>query len=262
MQYLYKLHFKYLYRSTNSYTSSTISSISNTIKTANDRMLNMNSKTVNTSTIDKGEPTKTNGSKELIKSPQIISNELHANKTRPKVKSSIDVLKSQIKEVKNAGRSTSDSNFNSSSIKNDDSQNCTAEQAFVSTYEKLVFNNETSFPPSDCKSEISETYDELGILFSQYMKMQTRLCQRRYCSLQRHLKRRMRHSTRKCQTKFNYYSIYSYDQRPMCNSGNVCTDTYDELKLMCTSPAERKGIYQCMFKRRKHFLNQPCILSN
>lgn len=123
--------------------------------------------------------------------------------------------------------------------------------------ESVVRSNEGA---SVCaQSEVSETCNELGMLFSQYLKHKVRLCERKACPISRHLKRRCnKHSTRQCRRKLNYRQTYPYDQRPACNSGNVCTDTYDELKLMCASPSKRNNIYRCMFNRRKEFLNQPC----
>ncbi|XP_043507869.1 uncharacterized protein LOC122527604 [Frieseomelitta varia] len=174
------------------------------------------------------------------------------------MKSSIDILRCNIKETQNHGKiSKSNENFNHTLLlKADTSRNYIAEPTFSTVSEKLLISD------NNISSEICEIYDELGILFSQYIKLQTQPCQRKYCSLKRYLKQKIQHTTKKCQTRFNYQHAYPYDQRPACNSGNICTDTYDELKLMCKSLTERKNIYQCMFKRRKHFLNQPCILSN
>lgn len=215
--------------------------------------------------INKSDTIKRNKSKEL-KSQINLNKCAHSKKLQQKMKSSIDILQNEIKESKSFVKISKSDNF-STSLKNnfDNFINCnlnnfTTEQTSVSTPKKLVSNNENIFTVSNHKSEISETYDELAILFAQYMKLQTRLCQRKYCSLKRYLKQQTQHTTRKCQIRFNH-RIYPYDQRPMCNSGNICIDTYDELKLMSTSPTERKNIYQHMFKRRKHFLNQPCILS-
>ncbi|XP_031365142.1 uncharacterized protein LOC116185236 [Apis dorsata] len=219
-------------------------------------------------TINKSDTIERDRSKLKINSQINLDKCVHSKKLQQKMKSSIDILQNEIKESKSFVKiSKSDKNFSTSLAKNFDNfinynlNNFTTEQTSVSTPKKLVSNNENIFTIPNHKSEISETYDELAILFAQYMKLQTRLCQRKYCFLKRYLKQQTQHTTRKCQMRFNYHRIYPYDQRPMCNSGNICIDTYDELKLMSTSPTERKNIYQHMFKRRKHFLNQPCILS-
>lgn len=250
------VNWKPFYRSTNSCINSILSDVSNTIKIANDQILSINSETKNTSTC------KTNGVKndkfKELKS-EINLTDAHLKKMQEKMKSSIDILRCNIKEVQNHGKiSKSNENFVHTLLPKADTRNYIAEPTST---EKLVSSN-NSFILSDNKSEICEIYDELGILFSQYIKLQTQPCQRKYCSLKKYLKQKIQHTTLKCQTRFNYQHVYPYDQRPACNNGNICIDTYDELKLMCKSPTERKNIYQCMFKRRKHFLNQPCILSN
>lgn len=198
---------------------------------------------------------------------------------KKKMKSSIDVqlsylkensqgLRDHIKEMRSSYRkSRSEDNFanrvTSLKARNDNrNDSFTPRNDCTLISGRLVCNNEGVCPPLDHDSETSETYDELGILFSQYMKLQVEPCQRTYCLLSRNLKQRTRHSMRKCQTRFNYRQVYPYDQRPGCNSGNVCMDTYDELKLMRTSASERKHVYRCMFERRKQFLNQPCTLPN
>ncbi|CAD1468126.1 unnamed protein product, partial [Heterotrigona itama] len=250
-----------LKRSTNSCINSTLSDVSNTIKITNNQILSINSKTNNISTCitDKTNGAKKDKLKEL--KSEINLTDAHFKKIQEKMKSSIDILRCNIKEAQNY-RKISNSNENcihTLLVKTDTFRNYIAEPT---ASEKLVSNNNNSFILSDNKSEICEIYDELGILFSQYLKLQTRPCQRKYCSLKRYLKQKIQHTTKKCQTRFNYQHVYPYDQRPACNSGNVCIDTYDELKLMYKSSTERKNIYQRMFKRRKHFLNQPCILSN
>ena len=177
-------------------------------------------------------------------------------------------LRDHIKEMRRSYRkSRSEDNFASRvtplKARNDDrNDSFTPRDDCTLISGRLVCNNEGVYPPLDHDSETSETYDELGILFSQYMKLQVEPCRRTYCPLSRHLKQRTRHSMRKCQTRFNCRQVYPYDQRPGCNSGSVCTDTYDELKLMRTSASERKNVYRCMFERRKQFLNQPCALPN
>lgn len=193
---------------------------------------------------------------------QRISNEhaVYAEKMQRKIKSSINILRSNVKEVRNPQRSKSDVNFVITLAKNDSTKNLVPRQTLTS--KQFSYDNENIGDLLEHSSQMRETYDELGILFSQYIKLETHRCHRNYCVLKRHLKRGIQHSTRKCQTRFNCHQIYPFDQRPTCNSGNICTDTYDELKLMCTSPGERKSIYQHMFRRRKQFLNQPYILSD
>lgn len=205
------------------YTNSTMSSISNTIEAKS----------------EENSFTRVN--------PEI--NKLHSKKMKIKMKSSIDILKSQTKEIKIPERKVkSENNIMIPAIKNENIKDC------ISIPERFT----ESLSPR-LNSETNEIYDELGILFSQYMKLQIKPCRRKYCIRSRNLKR-MQHSTKQCHTRFN--QIYSYDQRPICNSGNICEDTYDELKLMFTLRSERKKIYQRMFTRRKEFLNQPCISIN
>ncbi|CAK9829316.1 hypothetical protein ANTRET_LOCUS6677 [Anthophora retusa] len=252
-------------RSIVSYTNSTLSSTSNTVKTENDRILNMNSETDNTSLYitDKNNPTKTDELKEIMSQASLNEYNVYPKKIHKEIKSSGDILNSQIKEAKEAKKKSKfDENLADISLIRDASTDFFTDKNFISTPKKLVCSSKNILSSKDRNSEISETYDELGILFSQYIKLQTQQCQRKYCPLKRHLKRKMQHSVKKCQTRFNYYQIYPYDQRPTCNNGNVCTDTYDELKLMCITPSERKNIYERMFKRRKHFLNQSYTLSN
>ncbi|XP_076649777.1 uncharacterized protein LOC143357283 [Halictus rubicundus] len=180
------------------------------------------------------------------------------------MKSSVDIQLNCFREIKNPRRkSKSDENVTYGIISptvRSSINNCFSPRDFTTLTESLVHSNEGTHAILDQQSEVSETFNELGMLFSQYLKHQVHLCQRKACPLSRHLKQRSKHSTRQCQKKLNYHQIYPYDQRPACNSGNVCTDTYDELKLMCTSPSKRNNIYQCMFNRRKEFLNQPCSI--
>lgn len=238
--------------------------MSNTIKIANDQILSIDSETKNTSTCITDKTDEKDKLKEL--KSEINLTDIHFKKIQEKMKSSVDILRCNIKDAQNHGKiSKSNENIiHTLLLKTDTFRNYIAEPTFSTVSEKLVSNNNNNnnFISSDNKSEICEIYDELGILFSQYLKLQTQPCQRKYCSLKRYLKQKMQHTTKKCQTRFNYQHVYPYDQRPACNSGNICLDTYDELKLMCKPSTERKNIYQCMFTRRKHFLNQPCILSN
>ncbi|XP_031828270.1 uncharacterized protein LOC116425137 isoform X3 [Nomia melanderi] len=181
---------------------------------------------------------------------------------KDRLKSSVEIQLNCFNEMKSITRkSKSDNNVTYgivSSVPTNDINNSPFDQDFALLYENLVYKRESAYTRLDHRSKASETYDELGMLFSRYLKYQTELCQRKACPLSRHLKQRYKHSTQHCQRRFNYRRIRPYDQRPACSSGNVCTDTYDELKLMCTSPSKRKNIYQRMSKRRKEFLNQPC----
>ncbi|XP_050584761.1 uncharacterized protein LOC126919493 [Bombus affinis] len=252
-------HCKHLYRSTNSYTSSTLSNRSNAIKIGIDQILQVNSKIKNCSIYNSVKINTVNRDnlKELKSQINLNEHNGYLKKKEKRMKSSIDILRYEIKEAREKILKT-DKNFIGTSLMKNNCKNSIIEQTIL---EQLICNNHICIS-SDNTSEISETYDELGILFSQYIKLQTQLCQRKYCPLKRYLKHKVQHTTRKCQTKFNYSRIYPYDQRPTCNNGNICIDTYDELKLMCTTPTRRKDIYRCMFKRRKHILNQPCIISN
>lgn len=252
----YSNNFKHLYRSTNSYISSTLSDISNAVKTRNYQTLQKNTSIC---TLGKINTDKRDEIKEL---KSLLNLNEHTTYPR-KIKSSIDISSSEIQKIKSPGTSTvSDKNLsNNSSIKTNNLKNFSIKQTFISTPEQLIHDEENTFVSLKYKADINETDDELGIFFSQYIKLQTRPCQRKYCPLKRYLRQHIQHTTKKCQKKFIYY-MYSYDQRPTCNSGNICTDTYDELKLMCSLPRERKNIYKYMFQRRKHFLNQPCILSS
>ncbi|XP_053971206.1 uncharacterized protein LOC128872488 isoform X1 [Hylaeus volcanicus] len=192
-----------------------------------------------------------------------------------RTKSSMDIRLNHFKEnwpsiedqLENSRRkSKSDENFIHKNAlygtRNDNTKYYFVSQDISSEPEKIVYNNQGVYESATFNSEASEICDELGILFSRYIKLEAQPCVRKYCPISRRLKQRARHSIKKCQTKSNYHQIYPYDQRPACNSGNVCADTYDELKLMHTSPLERTNIYRCMFNRRKRFLNQPCTLSN
>lgn len=183
---------------------------------------------------------------------------VYSKKMKTKMKSSMDMLRSQIKEINSERKIKSEDNLMVLSIKNENIKNdFMFEKDITSIHEQYIDSPLTSLNHS---SETNEIYDELGILFSQYMKLQIKPCRRKYCIRSRHLNK-IQHSTRKCQVRFNH-QIYPYDQRPTCNCGNICEDTYDELKLMSTLPLERKNIYYQMFTRRKQFLNQPCILIN
>ncbi|XP_076672227.1 uncharacterized protein LOC143371159 [Andrena cerasifolii] len=284
------VYLKRLQRSSNSYASSTVSNVSSTGKISIEHPANgvldtenylkvlcakseeNNSYMTSENTIAKDKLQET--SKKRLDDCDIKSRDM-----KKKMKSSIDVqlshlkensqdLRDHIKEIRSSYRkSRSEDNF-ANRVMPLKARNDNRNNSFTPRYDctlisgRLVCNNEGVCPPLDHDSETSETYDELGILFSQYMKLQVEPCKRTYCPLSRHLKQRTRHSIRKCQTRFNYHQVYPYDQRPGCNSGNVCTDTYDELKLMHTSASERKNVYQCMFERRKQFLNQPCALPN
>nr|XP_033333113.1 uncharacterized protein LOC117224357 [Megalopta genalis] len=179
-----------------------------------------------------------------------------------RMKSSVDIQLNCLKKRESTRRkSKSDENVTYGLVfptVRSNIKNCFSPRNYSLLTENLVHINEGTETTVNQQLEINETYDELGMLFSQYLKHQVQLCKKKVCPLSRHLKQKFKHSTRQCQRKFNYYQIYPYDQRPACNSGNVCTDTYDELKLMCKSPSKRRDIYQCMFKRRKEFLHQPC----
>ncbi|XP_076285763.1 uncharacterized protein LOC143211724 [Lasioglossum baleicum] len=181
-----------------------------------------------------------------------------------RMKSSVDIQLNCFREIKSPRRKTkSDENVTYGIISptvRSRINNCFSPRDFTTLTESLVHSNEGTRALLDQQSEVSETYNELGMLFSQYLKHQIHLCERKACPLSRHLKRRSKHSTKQCRRKLNYRQTYPYDQRPACNSGNVCTDTYDELKLMCTSPSKRNNIYRCMFTRRKEFLNQSCSI--
>ncbi|XP_048508066.1 uncharacterized protein LOC125500221 [Athalia rosae] len=107
-------------------------------------------------------------------------------------------------------------------------------------------------------SELSESYDELGMLFSQQMKQQARPCQRKYCLLGRHLKKGRQHDERQCQVRHHYCRGYPSDQRPSCSSGTVCKDTYNEFHLMHAAPHEKKKLTSRIYESRKQFLHQPC----
>nr|XP_012146228.1 PREDICTED: uncharacterized protein LOC105663219 [Megachile rotundata] len=217
------------------YTNSTMSSISKVVEVKSE------------------EKSFTHVNPDINKLQKIESNEYNVHSKKMKMKSSADILKSQIKEIKIPERKVkSEDNLMILAIKNENTKD------FISIPEK---DTESLSSPPNHSSETNEIYDELGILFSQYMKLQIKPCKRNYCIRTRHLKR-IQHSTKKCHTKFNYHQIYSYDQRPMCNCGNICEDTYDELQLMFTLMSERKNIYQRMFTRRKKFLNQPCMSIN
>lgn len=248
-----------MYRSTNSYTSSTLSDMSNAIKIEIDQILQVNSKIKNSSICnsDKINTVNRDNLKELKSQINLNEHNVYLKEMQKRMKSSVDILRYEIKEAREKILKT-DKNFIGISLMKNNCKNSIIEQTVP---ERLISNNHICIS-SDNTSEISETYDELGILFSQYIKLQTQLCQRKYCPLKRYLRHKVQHTTRKCQTKFNYSRIYPYDQRPTCNNGNICIDTYDELKLMCTTPTKRKDIYRCMFKRRKYILNQPCIISN
>ena len=111
---------------------------------------------------------------------------------------------------------------------------------------------------TESQLDLYETYNELGLLFSQHLKQQTRPCYRNYCLLRRHLKRGM-HDLRQCRVKRNYFQYYPNGEAPACSSGNICKDTYDEFNLMRASPKERHKIRQEVYDRRKKFLDQPCV---
>ncbi|XP_078040895.1 uncharacterized protein LOC144472071 [Augochlora pura] len=179
-----------------------------------------------------------------------------------RMKSSVDIQLNCLKKIKCPRRkSKSDENVAYGLVfptVRSNIKNCSSPRDYSLLTENLVHTNEGVQSTLNQQLEINETYDELGMLFSQYLKHQVQLCQKKVCPLSRHLKQNFKHSTRHCQRKFNYHKVYPYDQRPACNSGNVCADTYDELKLMCKSPSKREDIYQCMLKRRKEFLHQPC----
>lgn len=115
-------------------------------------------------------------------------------------------------------------------------------------------------------TELSETYDELGMLFSQQMKRQSRPCRRKYCPLARNLRgknsRIIEHDERKCRSRSRgsfSYSIIKADQRPACSSGNICRDTYDEFELMRATRGQRESLSRAIVERRKYFLDQPCV---
>lgn len=123
--------------------------------------------------------------------------------------------------------------------------------------------NFSSFKNSDhgdteSQLDLCETYDELGLLFSQHMKQQAHPCYRNYCLLRRHLKQRM-HDQKQCRIKKNYFQYYPTGQAPSCTSGNICRDTYDEFSLMKASRKGRQKIRQAVYERRKKFLDQPCV---
>ncbi|XP_034190632.2 uncharacterized protein LOC117608951 isoform X1 [Osmia lignaria lignaria] len=237
-----------LKRSTNSHIGSTVSGVSNAthLKSEENSFMDVaDSATI--SEIDKLQRKKSD------------EYNVYSKKMKMKMKSSMDMLRNQIKEINSERKIKSEDNLMVLSIKNENTKNYFMfKKDITSIHEQYIESPLTSLNHS---SETNEIYDELGILFSQYMKLQIKSCRRKYCIRSRHLKK-IQHSTRKCQVRFNYHQIYPYDQRPTCNCGNICEDTYDELKLMSTLPLERKNIYYEMFTRRKQFLNQPCILIN
>ncbi|XP_026672295.1 uncharacterized protein LOC108628503 isoform X2 [Ceratina calcarata] len=241
-----------LKRPTNSFTC-TLPSISNVNKKQNDQIVT-DSKVRDSckQTIDNISGMITDDLVEVNSESNLLKNDLDPRKVHQKIIS--EVVRNQIKEIKNCGEK-SDENLIKRSL-----HNFIAELNFIPT--TGIGNNESTLAPPNYKSETNDIYDELGILFSHYLKLQSQPCERKYCPLKRHLKQQVRHSTQKCQRRFSYYQIYPYDQRPTCNSGNVCEDTYDELKLMCTPSAERRRVYYYMFQRRKHFLNQPYRMYN
>ena len=114
--------------------------------------------------------------------------------------------------------------------------------------------------------ELSETYDELGMLFSQELKRQSRPCRRKYCPLVRNLRggrnigKGFEHDAIKCRTRVRANFILD-DERPACSSGNICRETYDEFELMraVQDNKRRKEIAKEIIKRRREFLDQPCL---
>lgn len=143
----------------------------------------------------------------------------------------------------------------------DDRNMITENRHKVQFQEPDTWNNEGSqfVHQSTDDSDQSETYDELGMLFSQQMKQQARPCQRKYCLLNRHLRRGSQHDERQCQMRqYQCCRGYPSDQRPSCSSGNVCRDTYDEYQLMHARPHQKRELSTSMYERRKQFLDQPC----
>lgn len=112
----------------------------------------------------------------------------------------------------------------------------------------------------DTESQVTfqKTCDEFCLLVSQQMKQQPFPYRRKYCLLRRHLKQRT-HDLKQCQIKKNYFQFYPNGEAPSCRTGQICSDTYDEFKLMRASPRERKKLRQSIYERRKKFLHQPCI---
>lgn len=138
-----------------------------------------------------------------------------------------------------------------------------------STHEKKeqgMENFEKTNISSRCSlTELSETYDELGMLFSQHLKQQFTPCTRKYCALTRNLKRSkiFSHDVTKCRNRrkniFGERIIISWDRRPACSSANICRDTYDEYEIMRASREERDILARSIINRRKSFLDQPCL---
>ncbi|XP_043273637.1 uncharacterized protein [Venturia canescens] len=129
-----------------------------------------------------------------------------------------------------------------------------------------VGNSEkTCISPWSSLTELSETYDELGMLFSQHLKQQFKPCKRKYCTLKRNLKKNQvfSHDITKCRNRrkniFGRKVIISWDRRPACMSGKICRQTYDEYEIMRATRQERDILARAIINRRKSFLDQPCL---
>ncbi|XP_024947445.1 uncharacterized protein LOC107274415 isoform X2 [Cephus cinctus] len=102
--------------------------------------------------------------------------------------------------------------------------------------------------------ELTKNYDNLSMLLSHRMKQQIHPCQRKYCLLARHLRKKGHHDERKCQLWYTCYAHYLADQAANCNNGNICEDTYDEFEMMRVAPDQRKRLNRIIHERRRRFL--------
>ncbi|XP_043461162.1 myosin-10-like [Leptopilina heterotoma] len=135
---------------------------------------------------------------------------------------------------------------------------CNSKINLEKSNENLAFFENLERGDTESQLDFRKTCDELSLLVSQQMKQQSYPCERKYCLLRRHLKHRI-HDLKQCQFKENFHQYYSNNDAPSCGVGRICRDTYDEFKLMKAMPHERKEIKKSIFKRRKEFLDQPCV---
>lgn len=135
---------------------------------------------------------------------------------------------------------------------------CSSKINLEKSNEDLPFFENLERGDTESQLDFRKTCDELSLLVSQQMKQQSYPCERKYCLLRRHLQQRV-HDLKQCQFKQNFHQYYSNNEAPSCGVGRICRDTYDEFKLMKALPHERKQIKKSIFKRRKEFLDQPCV---
>lgn len=129
-----------MYRSTNSYTSSTLSDMSNAIKIEIDQILQVNSKIKNSSICnsDKINTVNRNNLKELKSQINLNEHNVYLKKMQKRMKSSVDILRYEIKEAREKILKT-DKNFIGISLMKNNCKNSIIEQTVPEQFVIIIF---------------------------------------------------------------------------------------------------------------------------